>query len=109
MWGMIAKITTVPGKRSEMLDILRQSAAQMPGCVSYVVAEDAAAEDVVWVTEEWQSKQDHDASLQLRQVQDAMPRARALMANFERVAVTKPLFDAAAEAGDSLLAGSQER
>jgi quinol monooxygenase YgiN len=98
MWGMIAKITAVPGKRAEIIAILKESAAKMPGCISYVIAEDAAAEDVLWVTEVWQSQQDHDTSLGLRQVQEAMPRARHLIANFERSAVTTPVCDAAADA-----------
>ena len=92
MWGMIARITTVSGKRQEMIDLLRQSAAGMPGCLSYVVAEDAAQNDVLWVTEVWQSQQDHDASLSLRQVQEAMPRARPLIADFQRIAVTAPVW-----------------
>ena len=98
MWGMIAKITAVPAKRAEMIAILKESAAKMPGCISYVVAEDAGAEDVLWVTEVWQSEQDHDTSLGLRQVQEAMPRAQPLIANFERIAVTSPVWDGAANA-----------
>ena len=98
MWGMIAKITAVPGKRAELIAILSGGAAKMPGCICYVVAEDAAAEDVLWVTEVWQSRQDHDTSLGLRQVQEAMPRARPLIANFERIAVTTPVCDAATDA-----------
>jgi|SRR6185437_8574195 len=97
MWGMIAKITAVPDKREEIIAILRQSAAKMPGCISYVVAEDAAAEHTLWVTEVWLSQADHDASLGLRQVQEAMPRARPLIANFERIAVTTPVCDAAVD------------
>jgi quinol monooxygenase YgiN len=92
MWGMIAKITTNPGKREEMIAILQGSAAGLPGCLSYVVAADAAQEDVLWVTEVWASQADHDASLTLRQVQDAVPRARPLVAKFDRVAVTRPAW-----------------
>ena len=33
MWGMIAKIKTAPGKRGEMIAILQESAADMPGCL----------------------------------------------------------------------------
>jgi hypothetical protein len=29
MWGMIAKMTLVPGKRDEMIAILKESAADM--------------------------------------------------------------------------------
>jgi len=53
MWGLIAKITLLPGKRDEMIEILKESAAAMPGCLSYVVAKDAADENAIWVTEVW--------------------------------------------------------
>ncbi len=94
MWGMIAKITTVPGKREEMIAILQQSAADMPGCRSYVVAKDIADENILWVTEVWDSQASHDASLSLRQVQDAIPRAKLLVAGFEKVATTIPVWGA---------------
>jgi hypothetical protein len=42
MWGLIAKITLLPGKRDEMVEILKESAADMPSCLSYVVAKDAS-------------------------------------------------------------------
>jgi quinol monooxygenase YgiN len=91
---MIARITTLAARREEMIGILEQSATGMPGCLSYVVAKDAEAADVLWVTEVWQSPQDHDSSLSLRQVQEAIPRARPLIVNFERVAVTTPVWGA---------------
>lgn len=53
MWGMIAKITVHPGKRDEMVEILRSSAQGMPGCLSYVVSKDSSHENVLWVTEVW--------------------------------------------------------
>jgi hypothetical protein len=62
-WGIIAKMTVVPGKRDEMIGILKESAADMPGCLSYVVAKDAADENAIWVTEVWDSMASHDASL----------------------------------------------
>lgn len=53
MWGMIAKMTLLPGRRDEMIEILKESAANMPGCLTYVVAKDAADENTPWVTEVW--------------------------------------------------------
>ena len=64
----------------------------MPGCLSYVVAQDPADEELLWVTEAWDSQASHDASLSLRQVQDAIPRAKAIVANFEKIAVTTPVW-----------------
>lgn len=92
MWGMIGKMTVLPGKRDEMIEILKSSAANMPGCFSYVVAKDATDENVMWVTEVWDSQASHDASLSLPAVKAAIPRGRALVSNFERVAVTTPAW-----------------
>jgi quinol monooxygenase YgiN len=92
MWGMIAKITVLPGKREEMMGVLKTSAANMPGCLSYVVAKDASDENVMWVTEVWNSRASHDASLSLPAVKEAIPRGKALVANFERVAETIPVW-----------------
>jgi len=92
MWGMIAKITLLPGKRDEMIEILKESAAGMPGCLSYVVAKDAIDENTIWVSEVWDSTASHDASLSLPAVKNAIPRSKALVANFEKIAVTNPVW-----------------
>ncbi len=94
MWGMIAKITLLPGKRDEMIEILEQSAADMPGCLSYIVAKDSVDENTIWVTEVWDKVSSHDASLSLPAVKNAILRAKPLVSNFERVAVTSPVWGA---------------
>jgi len=95
MWGMIARITLAAAKRDEMIALLEESADDLPGCLSYIVSRDAADQNVLWVTEVWESQAHHDASLSLRQVQDAIPRAKPLVASFERIAVTEPVWMAA--------------
>lgn len=92
MYGLIVKMTIVPGKREEMIRILKESAADMPGCFSYVVAKDTVDENVLWVTEVWDSSASHDASLSLPQVKNAVPQAKPLVANFERIALTTPVW-----------------
>ena len=92
MWGMIAKITLLPGKRDDMIEILKESATDMPGCFSYVVAKDAADENTIWVTEVWDSVASHDASLTLPAVKNAIPRAKAIVSAFEKIAVTSPVW-----------------
>ena len=94
MWGLIAKLTVVPGRRDEMIGILKESAADMPGCLSYVVAKDSADENAIWVTEVWDSMASHDASLSLPAVKNAIPRGKAIVSNFERIAVTSPVWGA---------------
>ena len=98
MWGMIAKITLVPGRRDEMIEILKESAGGMPGCLSYVVARDDADENTIWVSEVWDSMASHDASLSLPAVKNAIPRSKALVSNFERIAVTSPVWGAGLQA-----------
>jgi len=94
MYGLIAKLTTHPGKRAELVQILSNSAAKMPGCVSYILAEDPNDENILWITETWDNRQSHDASLELRAVQQAMPQAKPLIANLERIAETRPVWSA---------------
>lgn len=94
MYGLIVKLTVAPGKRDEMIGILTESAAGMPGCFSYVVAKDAADENAIWVTEVWDSLASHDASLSLPAVKNAVPRGKALVSQFEKVAVTTPVWGA---------------
>ena len=94
MWGMIVKITLLPGKRDEMVEILQESAADMPGCLSYFVAKDVGDDNTIWVTEVWDSMASHDVSLALPAVKNAIPRGKAIVSNFERIAVTSPVWGA---------------
>jgi quinol monooxygenase YgiN len=92
MYGLIVKMTLIPGKRDAMIAILRESAANMPGCFSYVVAKDSADENALWVTEVWESLASHDASLTLPQVKNVIPRAKSIVTSFEKIAATTPLW-----------------
>jgi quinol monooxygenase YgiN len=92
MYGLIAKLTSAPGKRAELIRILRESANNMPGCLSYVVAKDSVDENILWVTEVWDSVASHDASLSLPSVRNAIAQGKAVMAGFDKVAVTTPVW-----------------
>ena len=92
MYGLIVKLTVVPGKRDEMIAILKESAADMPGYLSYVVAKDSADKNVVWVTEVWDSAASHDASLSLPSVTRSMPRIKPMLSSFDKIAVTTPVW-----------------
>jgi len=91
MYGMIARLTAAAGQRSRVIRILGDATASMPGCLGYVIAEDAADPDVIWVTEVWDSQAAHDASLSLPQVLQAIAEVRPLIPQFERIAVTSPV------------------
>jgi quinol monooxygenase YgiN len=90
-YGMIGKMTAVAGKRDELVAILGSGTGAMPGCLAYLVAEDAKDADAIWITEIWESKASHDASLQLPAVRDAIAKGRPLIAGFELSVETRPL------------------
>lgn len=90
MYGLIGKITTISGKREELISILLEGAANMPGCLSYIVARDNNDPDGIWVTEVWDSKESHAASLSLPSVKDAMVKGKPLIADFSNRVETAP-------------------
>jgi quinol monooxygenase YgiN len=63
----------------------------MPGCLSYIVARDDAGADALWVTEVWDTKASHQASLALPSVQAAIARGRPLIAGFGERFETTPV------------------
>ena len=91
MYGMIGKMTTAPGKRAEVISLLLQAVTAMPGCLSYVVAQDPADENGIWITEVWDSKESHDASLSLPEVRKSIAAARPMIAGFSNQAITTPV------------------
>jgi quinol monooxygenase YgiN len=82
MYGLIGQILTATENRDAVIDALRDGSKSMPGCVSYVVAKDAARDDAIWVTEVWTDKQSHQNSLGLPQVQQAIAKARPMIIGF---------------------------
>lgn len=88
MYGLVGKFTAADGKRDALIEILLGGLKDMPGCLSYVVAADPADNTTIWVTEVWDRAESHMASLQLAQVQEAIGKARPMIAGMERVAET---------------------
>ena len=91
MFGMIGKITALPGQRDALAAILTQGASTMPGCLSYIVSRDLANVDVLWVSEVWESEASHKASLALPSVREAIAKGRPLIASFETSARLEPV------------------
>ena len=91
MFGLIGKILAVPGQRDALVAILLEGCRDMPGCRSYVVAHDPAEPDAVWVTEVWDSAEQHRASLSLPAVQQAIARGKPLIAGFASHVATRPV------------------
>ena len=91
MYGLIGKMTAVSGKRDDLAVILLHGTNEMPGCLSYIVAEDTEDPDALWITEVWDSQDSHQASLKLPEVQAAIAKGRPLIAGFSNRVETSPL------------------
>ena len=91
MYGLIGKIKAVPGQRDALISILIEGAKDMPGCKNYIVAQDQADHNAVWVTEVWDDKANHQASLSLASIQKAMKLGKPLIAGFGEGFETIPL------------------
>ncbi len=91
MYGLIGRMLAKPGERDALIGHILESSAAMPGCLSYVVAEDPENPDAIWVTEVWDRAESHKASLALPAVQAAIAKARPLIAGFDNRTVTEPV------------------
>jgi len=94
MFGLIGKMRAQPGKRSELVAILSEGTGAMPGCRHYIIMEDAAEPDAIWITEVWDDEASHRASLQLPAVQIAIAKGRPLIAGIDISVKTTPVSDA---------------
>jgi quinol monooxygenase YgiN len=75
-------MTAKPGRRDDLIAVLLEGVAGMPGCLSYIVAKDPVDADALWITEVWDSRASHAASLQLPSVREAIERGRPMIAGF---------------------------
>ena len=82
MYGLIGSFKAIPGKRAELISILLANVRALPGCRSYVVAEDIADPDTLWITEVWDTQASHKASLELPAVKAAIAKAMPIIGAF---------------------------
>ena len=91
MHGLIGRMRAQTGQREALLAIMLEGTQNMPGCLSYIVARDPADADLIWITEVWDSRASHVASLQIPAVRAAIQRARPLIAAYESGQETIPV------------------
>ena len=91
MYGLIGQMKAVPGKRDNLIAILAEGTGAMPGCLNYIIAQDATDADALWITEVWTDKDHHAASLKLPSVQAAITKARPIIAGFGQRFETVPV------------------
>jgi quinol monooxygenase YgiN len=91
MHGLIGKMIAAPGQRDELIAILLESTTGMPGCLSYVIARDPKDANAIWITEVWDNKDSHTASLSLPAVKTAIAKAKPIIAGFGDYVTTEPV------------------
>jgi quinol monooxygenase YgiN len=80
-YGYIGSMRTQAGRRDEVIEILLSGAdgLRAAGCQLYAVCTAPGDEDVIWVSEIWDSAEHHDASLQLPETRAAIARAMPML------------------------------
>ena len=81
-YGRHGKFKALYGKGDELATILLEaskSVSQVKGCILYIVSKDWKDEDSIWVTELWNTKEDHDDSLKIPIVKTLISKALPLI------------------------------
>jgi quinol monooxygenase YgiN len=80
-YGYVGSMKTQPGRREEVVAILLSGLdrLQKTGCLQYTVGVSRDDDVTIWTSEVWPSKEQHDASLQLPGVKDAIARALPML------------------------------
>ena len=85
MYALIGKFTATAGNQDALGERLLAAARQMqsvPGCLQYLIYLDDI--DGVWVSEIWESRADHDASLDLPGVREFIRGTMPLIGSIEQ-------------------------
>ena len=95
-YGLIGQMLAQPGQRAALVAILSEGTGAMPGNMAYLIGEDSANPDAIWIVELWETKAAHAASLGLPAVKEAIKKGRPLIAGFGTRAEFKPVAKARA-------------
>ena len=90
-YGLLGQMMAQPGKRAELVAIVTEGTDEMPGNIAYLIGEDSANPDAIWIVELWENKAAHAASLQLPAVQATIAKGRPLIAGFGTRAEFRPV------------------
>jgi quinol monooxygenase YgiN len=81
-YGLHGKLKATNGNGDELASILNQASelvSTAKGCHLYMISKDTQKGDVIWVTEVWDTKEDHDRSLHLAGVRELISKAIPLL------------------------------
>lgn len=81
-YGLSVKFTSTENNGQRLSSILlkaSQLVSSAKGCQLYLVSLDNEDSDIVWITEIWDSKEDHDNSLKIIGVKELFAQAMPLL------------------------------
>ncbi|MEQ9090415.1 MAG: antibiotic biosynthesis monooxygenase [Balneola sp.] len=81
-YGLSGSFTAVEGKGNELASILEDAASLMKdakGCLIYIVGQQSDNKDIIHVFEVWDSKEDHDDSLNVPGVRELIGKAMPII------------------------------
>ncbi|NND32892.1 MAG: antibiotic biosynthesis monooxygenase [Saprospiraceae bacterium] len=82
-YGLHGKLIATPGNASKLADILIKASklvATAEGCQLYVIGKDKSDANAVWITEIWDTQEDHDKSLSVPGVKELITQAMPMLA-----------------------------
>lgn len=82
IYGLHGSLKAIEGKGSHLAGLLLKASevlASVEGCRLYMISIDAHDENLIWVTEAWDSKENHTASLQDERIRAIIGEAMPLL------------------------------
>lgn len=82
MYFLHGNLTAKSGYGEQLADILGKASelvANAKGCRMYLVSNNSKKPDKIWITEIWDSKEDHDSSLSVPGVRELITEALPLL------------------------------
>lgn len=93
-YALYTRFTTRLGKGHSLIEILmkaNQIVSSAKGCHLYIINHDIDNSDSVWVTELWDSQEDHAISLTLDGCKELIVEAMPLLASEPKQIILKPV------------------
>lgn len=82
MYQLHGSLKAAKGNGNKLAEILIEASevvSALDGCKLYIVSADLNNEDIIWITEVWESKEAHDSSLAMDSVKKLIGKAMPLL------------------------------
>lgn len=93
-YALLNRLTTKPGERDKVLDILLESGKMFddnPDCHLYLVSESADDPNLIWVVDLWTSDQAHAEALKAPELKPYIEKAIPLLAAMPEQLAVRPI------------------